>query len=188
MYCMLCTRPDLAFGILVLSRFMSNPGEPHWLAMKYLLRYMCGTKSLGLVYSGYGLKSELFGYVDSDYASNRDNRMSTSEYIASTEAAKEALWLKGLLLELENECYVPIVFTNSQSALHLCHDHVYHERSKHIDVRLHFIRDKIEMKEFEMKKILGDVNPADFGTKVVSTNKFEFCRNFLHIEEAQCDP
>ncbi|CAM8957867.1 unnamed protein product [Rhodiola kirilowii] len=188
MYCMLCTRPDLPFGISVLSRFMSNPGEPDWLAMKYLLKYMCGTKSLGLVYSGYGLKSELFGYVDSDYTSNRDNRKSTSEYIADTEAAKEALWLKGLLLELENECYVPIVFTDSQSALHLCHDPVYHERSKHIDVRLHFIRDKIEMKEFETKKILGDVNPADFGTKVMPTNKFEFCRNFLHIEEAQWDP
>ncbi|CAM8949180.1 unnamed protein product [Rhodiola kirilowii] len=216
MYCMLCTRPDLAFDISVLSRFMSNPGESHWLAMKYLLRYLCGTKSIGLVYSGYGLKSELFGYCDSDYTSNRDNRKSTSacfftwcgnciswkaqlqsvvalssteaEYIAATEAAKEALWLKGLLYELENECYVPIVFLDSQSALHLSHDPVYHERSKHIDVRLHFIRDKIEMKEFEMKKILGDVNPADFGTKVVPTNKFEFCRNFLHIEEAQCDP
>ncbi|CAM9000595.1 unnamed protein product [Rhodiola kirilowii] len=143
--------------------------------MKYLLRYMCGTKSLGLVYSGYGLKSELFGYVDSDYASNRDNRKSTNEYIAATEAAKEALRLKGLLFD-------------RQSALHVCHDPVYHERSKHTDVRLHFIRDKIEMRQFEMKKILGDVNPADFGTKVVPTNKFEFCRNFLHIEEAQCDP
>ncbi|CAM8983762.1 unnamed protein product [Rhodiola kirilowii] len=78
MYCMLCTRPDLAFGISVLSRFMSNPGDSHWQSMKYLLIYLCGTKSIGLVYSGYGLKSELFGYVDFDYASNRNNWKSTS--------------------------------------------------------------------------------------------------------------
>ncbi|CAM8935455.1 unnamed protein product [Rhodiola kirilowii] len=119
MYCMLCTRPDLAFGISLLSRFVSNPGDPHWQAIKYFLRYLCGTKFLSLVFSGYGLKSDLFGYCDSDYASNRDNRKSTSgmfstwcgnciswkaqlqsvvalssteaEYIAVTNASKEAL-------------------------------------------------------------------------------------------------
>ncbi|CAM8921011.1 unnamed protein product [Rhodiola kirilowii] len=77
MYCMFCTRPDLAFGISVLSRFMSNPGETHGNAMQFLLKYLNSTKNLGLVYAPHGNKNELFGYVDSDYASNMDNRKST---------------------------------------------------------------------------------------------------------------
>ncbi|CAM8998933.1 unnamed protein product [Rhodiola kirilowii] len=209
MYCMLCTRPDLAFGISVLSRFMSNPGESHWNAMKFLLKYLNHTKNLGLVYSAYGNKPDLIGYVDSDYASNRDTRKSTTglfftwhgncvswksqlqsvvalssteaEYIAATEAAKEAIWLKGLLSEIEQCSYVPLIYSDSMSALHLCRDTVYHERSKHIDVRLHFIRDIIDKGVIRIDKVLGDENPADFGTKVVPYVKFEYCRKALHM-------
>ncbi|CAM8930884.1 unnamed protein product [Rhodiola kirilowii] len=77
MYGMICTRPDLAFSISVLSRYMSDPGTKHWEAMKYLLRYLLGNKGLGLVYRNHEPKAEIVGYVDSDYASNRDNRKST---------------------------------------------------------------------------------------------------------------
>ncbi|CAM8880287.1 unnamed protein product [Rhodiola kirilowii] len=119
MYGMICTRPDLAFSISVLSRYMSDPGIKHWEAMKYLLRYLLGTKGLGLVYRNHEPMAGIVGYVDSDYASNRDNRKSTTtfyftwngkcvswksqlqpivalssteaEYIATTEAAKEAI-------------------------------------------------------------------------------------------------
>ncbi|CAM8940474.1 unnamed protein product [Rhodiola kirilowii] len=210
MYLMLCTRPDLAFSISVLSRFMANPSEEHWSAMKYLWRYIASTKNYGLVYGMTDFKHELCGFVDSDYASNRDNRKSTSglfflwfgnciswksqlqsvvalssteaEYIAATEATKEALWLQGLLNEIEHKHVIPVIFIDSQSALHLCNDPVYHERSKHIDVRLHFIRDKVENKCLSFEKISGLVNPADFGTKIVPANKFIFCMNFLRIE------
>ncbi|CAM8937635.1 unnamed protein product [Rhodiola kirilowii] len=181
MYAMLCTRPDLAFGVSVLSRFMSNPGDKHWIAMKYLLKYISGTRKLGLIYGSHAPKTELYGYVDSDYASNKDNRKSTTEYIAATEASKEAIWLKGILQEIDRNTYMPIIYMDSQSALYLCKDPVYHERSKHIDVRYHFIRDMIESKEFEIRKILGEKNPADFGTKIVTTNKFQFCRDALFI-------
>ncbi|CAM8963657.1 unnamed protein product [Rhodiola kirilowii] len=184
MYDMLCTRPDLAFGVSVLSRFMSNRGDKHRIAIKYLLKYISGTRNLGLIYGSHAPKTELYGYVDSAYASNKDNRKSTTgffftwagncvswksqlqpivalssteaEYIAATEASKEAIWLKGILQEIDINTYVPITFMDSQSALCLCKDHVYHERSKHIDVRYHFIRDMIESKEFEIRKILGN--------------------------------
>ncbi|CAM8928612.1 unnamed protein product [Rhodiola kirilowii] len=209
MYCMLCTRPDLAFGISVLSRFMSDPGESHWVAMKFLLKYLNDTKNLGLVFANYGNKSELFGYVDSDYASNRDNRKSTTglfftwrgnciswkfqlqsvvalsstedEFIAATEAAKEVVWLKGLLFEIQQVDYVYVIFSDSMSALHLCRDPVYHERSKHIDVRLHLIRDIMDKGVIRIEKILDEVNPADFGTKVVPYVKFEYCRKALNV-------
>ncbi|CAM8914418.1 unnamed protein product [Rhodiola kirilowii] len=77
MYLMLCTRPDLAFAISLLSRFMSLPGELHWSAMKYLLRYIASTRCFGLSYGLNESKHDLCGFVDSDYASNRDNRKST---------------------------------------------------------------------------------------------------------------
>ncbi|CAM8930881.1 unnamed protein product [Rhodiola kirilowii] len=80
MYGMICRRPDLAFSISVLSRYMSNPGIKHWEAMKYLLRYLLGTKGLGLVYKDHEPKAGIVGYVDSDYASNRDNRKSTTAF------------------------------------------------------------------------------------------------------------
>ncbi len=72
---------------------------------------------------------------------------------------------------------------DSQSDLFLCKDLVYRERTKHIDVRFHFIRDKVENEELIVKKIKGEVNPADFGTKVVPTDKFVFCMKFLHIDD-----
>ncbi|CAM8902732.1 unnamed protein product [Rhodiola kirilowii] len=209
MYDMLCTRPDLAFSISVLSRFMSNPSENHWLGMKYWLRYLSSTANLGLVYADFDSKHDIVGYVDSDYASNKDNRKSTTsffftwagnciswksqlqsivalslieaEYIAATETVKEAIWLMGMIKEIQGVSRVPILHMDSQSALYLCKDPVYHERTKHIDVRFHFIRDTVESKEVEIRKILGDVNPADFGTKIVSTDKFLFCRKSLHI-------
>ncbi|CAM8969044.1 unnamed protein product [Rhodiola kirilowii] len=80
MYAMLCTRPDIAFAVSVLSRYMSNPGEKHWIAMKYLLKYMTGTKKLGLVYADYEKEPELKGYVDSDFASNKDTRKSVTSF------------------------------------------------------------------------------------------------------------
>ncbi|CAM8991493.1 unnamed protein product [Rhodiola kirilowii] len=212
MYAMLCTRPDLGFAISVLSRYMSNPGKQHWEAMKYLLKYLVGTNKLGLCYANHEPSADIGGYVDSDYASNKDNRKSTTsfyftwngnciswksqlqpivalssteaEYIAATEAAKEAIWLSGLLKEITGFACSPKIYMDSQSALCLCKDPVYHERSKHIDVRLHFIRDLVESKTITIEKILGDENPADFGTKIVPVNKFTFCRKRLHIDEA----
>ncbi|KAL5538405.1 hypothetical protein UlMin_043763 [Ulmus minor] len=81
MYSMVSTRPDLSFAMSVLSRFMSNPGNYHWEAMKWLLRYVKGTTNLGLVYEKKnGTKLVLEGFVDSDYAGNKDNRRSTTSY------------------------------------------------------------------------------------------------------------
>ncbi|CAM8884628.1 unnamed protein product [Rhodiola kirilowii] len=79
-YVMLCTRPDITFVVSVLSRYMSNPGEKHWIAMKYLLKYTSGTKKLGLVYADYEKEPELKGYVDSDFCSNKDTRKSVTSF------------------------------------------------------------------------------------------------------------
>ena len=87
-----------------------------------------------------------------------------AEFMAVTEAFKEATWIKGILQEicmLKGKVYV---FFDSQSAIHLSKNPVYHERSKHIDIRMFWIRDKIEAGEIALEKVPTEENPADAGT------------------------
>ena len=79
MYAMICTRPDIAFAVGVVSRYMSNPGKKHWEAVKGLMRYLKGTKDLGICFGGEDAR--VLGYTDSDYAGDMDKRRSTSGYV-----------------------------------------------------------------------------------------------------------
>ena len=170
---------------------------------------MKGTVNEGLVYHFSKQGTELTGFVDSDYAGDRDKRRSTTaylftlcgncvswksqlqsvvalsstevEYIAATEAAKEAMWLKGLLLELGLIQKEVVLYTDSQSAIHLCKNPVFHERSKHIQVKYHFIRDMIAQGFFRIEKVPTDLNPSDMGTKILPVSKFNVCKNLLNI-------
>ncbi|XP_062080657.1 secreted RxLR effector protein 161-like [Humulus lupulus] len=129
MYSMVCTRPDLAYALSVVSRFISDTGIEHWKALKWIMRYVKGTLDLGLMYSANSeYRTEIEGYVDSDYAGSLDTRRSLTgyaftalggcigwksnlqkvvalssteaEYMVATEAIKEAIWLKGFTGEL----------------------------------------------------------------------------------------
>ena len=122
MYLAVCTRPDIAYAVGVLSRFMMNPGMGHWKVAKGVLRYLKGTVSKGIL---YGESKDIEVYCDSDFAGDIDTRRSTTgwlvkisggcvswasriqptvalstteaEYMAAAEAAKEAIWFKKLL-------------------------------------------------------------------------------------------
>ncbi|KAL5548154.1 hypothetical protein UlMin_003385 [Ulmus minor] len=185
MYSMVSTRPDLSFAISVLSRYMSNPGKPHWQALKWVFRYIKGTLSIGLIYKRKNKDLWLEGFIDSDYAGHKDNRRSTTaymfcindcciswksqlqpivalsttetEYIAATEAINEAIWLQGLLQELKMWKEKAVVYFDSQSAIHLCKNHVFHERTKHVDVRYHFIREKVTNGVIKVDKVSSEV-------------------------------
>ncbi|KAH9660266.1 hypothetical protein KPL70_024153 [Citrus sinensis] len=168
MYAMVLTRPDIAHAVSVVSRYMAQPGKEHWKAVKWILRYLHGTVKCGLTFGQAKEEDDgLRGYVDSDYAGDLDRRRSLTgyifmlngctinwkatlqsvvalstteaEYIAATEAVKEALWLKGLVAELGlSQKSVPI-HCDSSSAIHLCKNPAHHEKTKHIDIKLHFI-------------------------------------------------
>uniref|UniRef100_A0A2N9I6R9 Integrase catalytic domain-containing protein n=1 Tax=Fagus sylvatica TaxID=28930 RepID=A0A2N9I6R9_FAGSY len=127
MYAMVCTRPDLAHAVSTVSRYMANPGREHWNAVKWIFRYLKGTAEHGILFSRQPGTNSVVGYVDADYAGEVDDRRSTTgyvftlsggpicwkstlqsivamstteaEYMAVAEAAKEALWLKGLVKE-----------------------------------------------------------------------------------------
>ena len=76
MYAMLCTRPDICYAVGIVSRYQSNPGMGHWIAVNHILKYLRRTRDYMLVYSAGDLKP--LGYIDSDFQSNKDSRKSTS--------------------------------------------------------------------------------------------------------------
>ncbi|KAH9806495.1 hypothetical protein KPL71_002780 [Citrus sinensis] len=210
MYAMVCIRSDIAHAVSVVSRYLSCPGKVHWNAVKWIMRYLKGSSTCGLLYGKTKSdKIEVMKFVDSDFAGDLDRRKSTSgymfvlnsyliswksslqtvvalssteaEFIATTEAVKEATWLKGLLNELWLNQKTVQVFCDNQSAIHLVKNQMYHERTKHIDVKLQFIRDEVEKGTVVVSKIHTSMNPADALIKSLPTAKFEFCVNQMGI-------
>ncbi|GJW79635.1 hypothetical protein Tco_0143610 [Tanacetum coccineum] len=105
MFVMICTIPNIAHAVGVVSRYIAEPGREHWEAVKRILRHIKGTLDVALCFGDSDLIVK--GYVDSDYACDLDGivAMSTTEagYVAATQASKEVVWLKMLLEELVEE-------------------------------------------------------------------------------------
>jgi hypothetical protein len=166
MYAMVCTRPDIAHAVGVVSRFLSGLGREHWNALKWIMRYLQGTSKLSLSF-GSG-KPMLVGYTYFDMAGDVDTRKSTSGYlitffgravlwqsrlqkcialstieaelIVATKACKELLGMKKFLQELGFKQQQYVLFCDNQSTIHLAKNSLFHSRSKHIDVRYHWIK------------------------------------------------
>ena len=209
MYAMVCTRSDIAHAVGVVSRFLSNPGKEHREAVKWILRYLRGTSRVCLCF-GSG-EPKLDGYTDSDMAGDVDTRKSISgflmtfaggavswqsklqkcvalstteaEYIAITEGCKEALWMRNFLEELGLQQEKYVVYSDSQSAIHLSKNLTFHSRSKHIDVRYHWIRDVLESKQLYLEKVHTSENGADMLTKSLPKEKLEACRQRAGLVE-----
>lgn len=83
MYAIVCTRPDVAYAIGVVSRYIGNPGKNHWEAVKWILKYLNGTENLGIMYEGLNedLTGKVLGYVDSDFAGDLDKRRSITGFV-----------------------------------------------------------------------------------------------------------
>ncbi|KAH9714714.1 Integrase catalytic domain-containing protein [Citrus sinensis] len=192
MYAMVCTRPDISQTVSMVSRYMHDPGKSHWLAVKWILRYLYGTVDVGLLFKK-DCGQQCVGYCDSDFAGDLDKRRSTTgyvftlgggpvswrsilqstialstteaEYMAATEAVKEAIWLKGLLGDLGVIQENITVFCDNQSAIFLAKNQTYHARTKHIDVKYHYVREIIESGVVLLRKIDTKDNPSDMLTK-----------------------
>ncbi|CAM8953528.1 unnamed protein product [Rhodiola kirilowii] len=210
MYAMIATRHDLCYVVSLLSRYMSKPGKYHWYALKHVIAYVNSYAELGLCYSNRAAVSELIGYVDADFASDRDRRKSNtsyvftlsgncivwksrlqplvaqstteSEYVAICDACKEAVWLQGTLKETKLIEKNVVIYSDSQSALQLSKNPVYHERTKHIYIKYHYIRSLVETGAVYLLKVDTTDKPSDFDTKIVTNSKFKHCLNLLHLE------
>ncbi|KAL5852379.1 hypothetical protein ACOSQ3_007497 [Xanthoceras sorbifolium] len=203
MFAMICTRPDIAQAVGVISRYMANPGREHWNNVKRILRYIRGTSDVALCYGGSDFTVR--GYVDSDFAGDLDKRKSTTgyvftiaggavswisklqtvvalstteaEYMAATQACKEAIWIQRLLEELGHKQEKIVLFCDSQSALHIARNPAFHSRTKHIGVQYHFVREVVEEGNVDMQKIHTKENLADAMTKPINADKFIWCRS-----------
>lgn len=151
----------------------------------------------------------LCGYVGSDYAGSLDKRRSLTgyvftigdcvvnwnatlqstvalstteaEYMAISEASKEDAWLIGLYCELCGDFSCTTIYCDSQSAICLTKYSMFHERTKHIDIRHHYIKDVIAQGNIKVIKINTKHNPSDIITKPVATAKFELCSDLVGI-------
>nr|GEV88898.1 retrotransposon protein, putative, Ty1-copia subclass [Tanacetum cinerariifolium] len=110
-----------------------------------------------------------------------------AEYMALTEAVKEAIWLRGLLEELGIELNTVAVNCDNQSAIHLSRNHVFHERTKHINVRYHFIREVLKAKTVKVLNVGTKHNVVDALTKVVPGFKLQYCLELLNLESVSVE-
>jgi hypothetical protein len=206
-YIALSTRPDIAYAVNQLSRYLSNPGQAHWQAGKRVLRYLKGTAKSSLVYKDYNgnrnTKIEIF--CDADWAGDVDDRKSTTgiiiklngcvviwlskkqttvalstaeaEYIAIATALQELLWMNQYLTELSlKDAETPVLRSDNQAAIQIATNDTLHSRSKHIDIRYHFIRDVVRRGEVELIWISTKDQEADINTKGLDVTTYKRLR------------
>ncbi|KAL6331890.1 hypothetical protein AAG906_020238 [Vitis piasezkii] len=167
----------------VLSRFMANPGREHWNGVKWLLRYVRGSLGVGLKFVSSKEGVGITGHVSWKSQLQSIVALSTTEaeYIAATGAMKEVLWLQGLVKELGVLNSVVEIFSDSQSAIQLLKNQVFHEMTKHVDVRYHFIRENVSSGAVKLEKISTIDNPIDMATKVLPVSKFRYCLDLVQV-------
>ena len=202
MYAMMCTRLDISMAISVISQYQSDPGDSHWMAVKHVLKYLKGTKDKFLVYGDGDL--QVRGYADSDFQSDLDDRKSTSgyvfilngaavswkstkqgstadstteaEYIAASEAAKEAVWIRKFVAELgivpSSKDPIPL-FCDNNGAIAQAKEPRAHQRSKHVERKYHIIREILARGDIIICRVDSINNVADPLTKALTPKLFE---------------
>ena len=202
MYAMLCTRPDICFAVGMVSRYQSNPGQEHWSAVKAILKYLRRTKEYMLVYKSSDLVP--LGYTDSDFQTDKDKRKSTSgcvftlgggaviwrsvkqkciadstmeaEYVAASEAAKEAIWFRNFLLDLGVVPNLPqqiTIYCDNTGAVANTKEPRAHKAAKHIERKYHLIRQFVKRGDIIVADIASKDNRADPFTKSLPAKAFQ---------------
>ena len=195
MYAAIGTRPDISFAVQTLSQFNTAHTLAHWTAAKHVFRYLKGTRDFVITY-GKTSELVAHGYSDADWGQNRADRRSISgyafliangivswsskkqstvalstmeaEYVALAHATKEAIWLRALLGELHLGTDAPtIISTDNLAAIAFSQDHQFHGRSKHIDIRHHFVRERITDGTILVPHCSSEENAADILTKAL---------------------
>lgn len=212
---LLHTRPDLAYSVGIVSRFMESPKVEHMAAVKQILRYLKGSTSLGCLYKKASLKDVNFvGFSDSDLAGDVNDRKSTTgvifflgdnpiswfsrkqqvvalssceaEYIAAAAAACQGVWLETLRADLlgHNSLKISLKIDN-MSAISLCKNPVFHNRSKHIDTKFHYIRENVENEKIRVEHVGTSDQLADIMTKPLGRVRFIELRDRIGLQDVK---
>ncbi|KAI3772362.1 hypothetical protein L6452_03547 [Arctium lappa] len=205
------TRPDIAYAVEVVSRFMEKPTVKHMQAVKRILRYVRGTIDYGLVYTKYHKGDAITGYSDSNHARDVEDRRSTggmafyleenlitwgskkqqcvalssceAEFMAATTATCQGIWVSRLIHEITRKKVDPVtLYLDNKSTIDLIKNPVFHGRSKHIDLRYHFIRECVERGDVVVKHVCSKEQRADILTKPLPRIKFIEMRKLLGVK------
>ena len=206
------SRPDIAYAVSVASKFIDKPNKIHWNAVKRIIRYIKGTLNFGLIYKSNNDITKIQAFSDADYAGDLTDRRSTtgyilklgnsvvvwgsqkqscvalstteSEYISASQTIKEIIWLNKLTTELfKGKLETPTLFVDNQSAIKLIKNPEYHKRTKHIDIRYHFVREKFFEKLFNVQYIATQDQEADIFTKTLDRKRFEYLRDLIGVKD-----
>ncbi|GKA89986.1 retrovirus-related pol polyprotein from transposon TNT 1-94, partial [Tanacetum coccineum] len=204
------SRPDIVFAVCMCARYQAKPTEMHLTAIKRIFRYLKGTIHMGLWYpkdSGFELKA----FADADYAGCHDTRRSTSgsaqflghrlvswsskkqkstaistteaEYIALSGCCAQILWMRSQLRDYGFAFNKIPMYCDNQSAIALCCNSVQHSRSKHIDIRHHFIKEQVERKVVELYFVETKYQLADIFTKALPRERFATLLPLLGVKQ-----
>lgn len=201
------SRPDIAHSVNVCSRHLEDPVEEDIVSVKRVMKYLVGTTHEGISYIKDSDKNLLEAYCDADYAGDEETRRSTSgyvilyaggpiawcsrrqpivalssteaEYIAAADCCKELLYLKSLIQEITNIPLQVKLYVDNQSAISLMKTGVMNKRSKHIDVRYHFIHEKIVSGEINVEYCPTNNQIADILTKPLCKVKFNYFKEII---------
>ncbi|CAH9055335.1 unnamed protein product [Cuscuta epithymum] len=201
------TRPDIAYSVSVVSQYMSSPTIDHWAAVEHILCYLKGAPGRGIVYQNHDhMRIECF--ADADWAGSKDDRRSTSgycvfvggnlvswkskkqnvvsrssaesEYRAMAQSACEIIWISHLLTELGLKTSMPAkLWCDNQAAIHIANNPVFHERTKHIEVDCHFIREKIQKGLISTEYVKTGEQLGDLFTKALNGIRVDYLCNKL---------
>jgi len=202
------SRPDIAFSVGVCARFQANPKESHLTAVKRIIRYVNDTLSYGIWYSRE-TNLVVVGYSDADWAGNDDDRKSTSggcfyvgnnlvawmskkqasislstaeaEYIAAGSCCTQLLWMKTQLGDYRFTQDTMIINCDNTSAINISKNPVQHSRTKHIDIRHHFLRDLVESEVVSLSFIPTENQLANILTKPLDGSRFESLRKAIGV-------
>ncbi|XP_066374879.1 uncharacterized mitochondrial protein AtMg00810-like [Miscanthus floridulus] len=206
------TRPDLAYAVQQVCLFMHDPREPHLALIKRILHYVKGSLSAGL-HLGSGAVDQLTAYSDADWAGCPDTRRSTSgfcvylgdnlvswsskrqttvsrssaeaEYRAVAHVVAECCWLRQLLQELHISIpLATIVYCDNVSAVYMAANPVHHRRTKHIEIDIHFVREKVALGQFRVLHVPSAHQFTYIMTKGLPVQLFTDFRTSLCVRDA----
>ena len=213
LYLAIQTRPDIGWAVVAVARHSEKPKQIHWSASKRILRYLKGTRELGITYGMAKTVNKMHGYVDSDFAGDAKTRKSTTgyifrmngaaidwqsklqpnitltsteaEYVAAATAAREATYLQGLLSDLDLKQIPTTLYEDNQGCIAMTKAECANKRTKHIDVKHKYANELVSNQTIRLGYLPTDEMAADILTKpLTGENYITHCSTLLGTDSA----